>query len=169
MPPTLLLIDVQRNMLEPPQPVPGAAGVTAAIADLLAGARSAGAAVIHVRNNGGSDDPDAPGTRGWELVHDALPGEALLDKRVADAFEDTALGTLLPPRAELVVAGLQSEFCIRATSLGALEHGHGVSLVRGAHATYDGERPAREISLEVERELAAAGARILDPADIVFG
>jgi nicotinamidase-related amidase len=38
----LLLVDVQRNMLEPPEPVPQAETVGAAIEDLLERARSAG-------------------------------------------------------------------------------------------------------------------------------
>ena len=65
----LLLVDVQRNMLEPPEPVPEAGPVGEAIRVLLGRARSAGTTVIHVRNNGDDDDPDAPGTPGWELVH----------------------------------------------------------------------------------------------------
>jgi nicotinamidase-related amidase len=63
---TLLLIDVQRNMLLlPPQPVPDAPTVGPEIAQILERARHSGAMVIHVRNNGGKDDPDAPGPRAW--------------------------------------------------------------------------------------------------------
>ncbi|WP_326565801.1 isochorismatase family protein [Amycolatopsis rhabdoformis] len=169
MVPVLLLIDVQHNMLLPPEPVPAAATVAPAIAAVLARARAAGASVIHVRNNGTDDDPDVPGTPGWELIHDVLPGEPVVDKSTPDSFADTPLSTLLPPGAPLVVAGLQSDFCVRATTLEALRRGHAVTLVTDAHATYDGSVPAAEASAAVAAELASAGAS-LAPSEVVhFG
>lgn len=165
----LLLIDVQRNMLLPPQPVPDAPVVGRTIAEILERARRAGAMVIHVRNNGGEDDPDAPGTSGWELVHEAAGHEAIVDKRTPDAFAGTGLGSLLADAREVVIVGMQSEYCVRETSLSALARGLAVVLAQGAHATYDdGTRTAQEISTATEAELAQAGARILDSADIAF-
>lgn len=38
---------------------------------------------------------------------------------------------------DVVIAGMQSEYCISATSLTALGEGFTVQLVSGAHATYD--------------------------------
>ena len=164
----LLLVDVQRNMLEPPEPVPEAGPVGAAIQDLLDRARSAGTTVIHVRNNGDDDDPDAPGTPGWELVHHAAPDEYVVDKDECDAFAGTGLSALVPESATVIVAGMQSEFCIRETSLAALRQGHPVVLVRGAHATYDGDVPARQTSQGIEAELSAAGVSVIDPAELRF-
>jgi hypothetical protein len=57
---------------------------------------------------------------------------------------------------------------VRATSLSALRRGHTVTLVRGAHATYDGDTPAKETSQRVEEELAAAGVAVVDPAGVTF-
>ncbi|GAA3442630.1 isochorismatase family protein [Planomonospora venezuelensis] len=162
----LLLIDVQRNMLLPPRPVPAAEAVSAAITALLERARAAGMPVIFVRNNGGEDDPDATGTPGWELVHEVRPGEFVVDKHTPDAFAGTGLAWLLPPTASVVVAGMQSEWCVRETSLAALGHGHAVILARGAHATYDDGGPAADISRKVEEELAAAGVRVTEASDL---
>src|SRR5215475_1407054 len=140
---TLLLIDVQRNMLLAPHPVPDAPAVGPKIAEILDRARRSGATVIHVRNNGGTDDPDALGTTGWELVHDVAADEAVVDKHTPDGFADTELGSLLADACEVVIAGMQSEYCVRETSLAALRRGLFVLLVRGAHATYgDGQRTA---------------------------
>lgn len=166
---TLLMIDVQRNMLLPPQPVPDAPAVGFKIARILEQARSSGAMVVHVRNNGGEDDPDAPGTTGWELVHDVTESEAVIDKSTPDSFAGTGLGSLLTDARALVIVGMQSEYCVRETSLAALGQGFTVLLPRGAHATYgDGKRSATEIAAAVEDELAHAGARILDPDDVTF-
>jgi nicotinamidase-related amidase len=155
----LLLIDVQRNMLEPPTPVPAADAVSARIDDLLGRARSAGSAIVHVRNNGAGDDPDAPGSAGWELTHQAEDGEPIVDKYETDAFAGTALADLIPATAAIVVAGMQSEYCIRATSLAALRRGHQVTLAAGAHATYDDGDAS---------ELGTAGVAVIDASDVTF-
>ena len=102
---TLLMIDVQRNMLLPPQPVPDAPAVGSSIARILEQARSSGAMVVHVRNNGSKDDPDAPGTTGWELVHDVAGNEAVIDKHTPNSFAGTDLGSLLADARELVIIG----------------------------------------------------------------
>ncbi|GAA4437901.1 hypothetical protein GCM10023148_44850 [Actinokineospora soli] len=120
----LVLVDVQRNMVRPPTPVPGAEEIDAAVTTLLTRARIAGAQVVHVRNNGGTGDPDETGTPGWELVHDVVGGEHIVDKAESDAFAGTELADLVPPGARLVVAGMQSEYCVRATALSALRRGH---------------------------------------------
>lgn len=168
MSPVLLMIDVQRNMLEPPLPVPAAGPVGAAIRDVLDRARNAGAQVVHVRNNGSDDDPDAPGSEGWELIHEVRHGEPVVDKWVPDSFDGTGLDKLLPAGSPLIVVGMQSEFCVQATCLAALERGHEVTLVRDAHATYDDDVPAAEASRWVEDELRAAGVMVIGSEDVRF-
>ncbi len=164
----LLVIDAQRNMLLPPEPVRDADRIGEAIADLLAEARAAGAPVVHIRNNGGPDDPDAPGTPGWELVHEVRAGEHLVDKAEPDAFAGTGLEKLLPAGAPVVVVGVQSEYCVRETSLAAVRRGHPVTLVRDAHGTYSGQDPADVIAGRVEDELCAAGVCVLPRDEVTF-
>lgn len=171
----LLLIDVQKNMLLPPEPVPDAATVGPAIAAVLAEARAAGTVIVHIRNTGSEDDPDFPGAPGWELVHDVREGEHVVDKPLQDAFAETDLADLIPADAALTIVGMQSEYCVRETSLAALQRGHAVTLVRGAHATYPGKIDAHsgvlaaaDVSARIETELAAAGASIVDVADVNF-
>ncbi|HEY3866900.1 MAG TPA: isochorismatase family protein [Actinocrinis sp.] len=164
----LLLIDVQNNMLLPPEPVPDAAAVGPAIRGVLGRARERGATVVHIRNAGGSGDPDEPGTSGWELVHEVRGGESVVDKDHPDAFQETDLADVIPPNAPLVLVGMQSEYCVRETALAALDRKHPVTLVRGAHATYPGDEPAEVTSRQIEEELAKAGVKIVDPADVEF-
>ncbi|WP_134669826.1 MULTISPECIES: isochorismatase family protein [unclassified Amycolatopsis] len=168
MAPALLLIDVQNNMLLPPTPIPDANRVAAAITHVLERARAADAQVVHIRNNGTGDDPDVPGTSGWELVHEVRPGEHVVDKQTPDSFADTQLGSLLPKSTPLVVAGMQSDFCVRATALAALNRGHEVTLVRDAHATYDDELSAAEESARVNEELSTAGVKLVGSEEVVF-
>ncbi|MHA6764528.1 isochorismatase family protein [Streptacidiphilus sp. PAMC 29251] len=164
----LLLIDVQRNMLEPPTPVPDAPAVAAALTELLERARQAGATVVHIRNNGGAQDPDAPGSPGWELVHQPFPEEFVADKFSSDGFLGTGIAERLPQDDVLVLAGFQSEYCIRATAVSGLAQGYRVVVAGGAHGTFPDGEPAAEISARIERELAAAGVDVLPYQEIRF-
>ena len=166
---TLLLIDVQRNMLEPPGRVPCAARLLTVLDGLLERARAAGTAVVHVRHNGGPGEPDFPGTPGWELYRAPVLGEAIVDKLEADAFAGTDLARLIPAGSAVVTAGLASDFWVRATVLSGLRQGYAMRLVRGGHGAYDGEgRSGGQIEREIERELAEAGAQIVVPGLPLF-
>lgn len=165
-----LLIDAQVNQFEPPWPVTGAEELIPRLAGLVDAARAAGAPVIFVRNCGGPEDPDQLGEPGWEL-HPAFvpaPGDPVLDKTTLDTFASTDLDGRLRAlgAGRLVVAGLQSNYCIRATTLGALEHGYAVTVVSDGHSTIeDGVTPAAEVSAAINAEL---GDRVtLLPADDV--
>ena len=114
----LLILDVQHNMLAPPPAgIPAGASVGPNIATILAHARAAvpPPRIVHVRNAGDAGEPDEPGTRGFELVNAPLPGEYVVDKRKNNAFVGTDLGKIIPPTAEIIMVGMQSDFCIRAT------------------------------------------------------
>ena len=94
--------------------------VIANICDLVAKARSAGVPVIWVQH---SDDDVVANTEGWRYVPE-LPreqSEALVHKQHVDAFEATTLETELAQRhvGRLVVAGAQTDACVRATLHGA--------------------------------------------------
>jgi len=161
----LLVVDMQRSMFELTPAVADGPTLIATLEGLIARARAAGAPVLYVRNCGGPGDPDAPGTTGWELSP-ALPrlsAEPIVDKKQPDAFEGTNLRTLLQSRGirRLVVAGLQSEFCIAATCRGAHARGYTVTLVEDAHGTDDtpdGGPTAREITARENAALLADGA-----------
>src|ERR1700746_1177250 len=93
----LMLIDVQRNMLEQPAPVPSAPSIRDALEDLLLRARRAGALVVHVQNDGPPGEPDEPGTDGWQLVFPVSAGELIMRKDQPDTFA----ANLPFPRSEL--------------------------------------------------------------------
>ena len=139
-----MLIDVQRNMLEPPTPVPAAASIRDALQDLLLRARQAGALVIHVQNDGSPGDPDEPGTDGWQLVFPAGSGELIVRKDQTDTFAaNPGLAGELAAKeiTEVIIAGMQSNYCVAESSRGALKQGLQAILASGAHATYDEDEP----------------------------
>ena len=168
----LMLIDVQRNMLEPPAPVPSAVSTREALQDLLLRARQAGALVIHVQNDGPPGEPDEPGTDGWQFVFPVSAGELIVRKDQDDTFAaNPALAEELSAKGitEVVIAGMQSNYCVAESSRGALKQGLQAVLASGAHATYDEGEPASAISTQIERELATEGVIVLPYYEVSFG
>jgi nicotinamidase-related amidase len=63
----------------------------------------------------------------------------------------------------IVAFGIQSECCVLETSKGALTSGFDVTLLSGAHSTYDTTtRTAAQIEQDVEDQLGKLGAHIMD-------
>ena len=192
----LLLLDVQEGMLSGKKAVPAATQVRTSITTILNHARYKAKPpplIIHVRNDGGSGEPDELGTPGWQLIHKPLSGEQVIDKSKNNAFAGTNLTKLISEDAEIVVVGLQSDFCVRATCSAALGRGNTVLLIRGSHTTFDrlevlhggyhdrlrsvassnkfyqsggGITPAGKIEREIEAELEEAGVVVLDMKDL---
>src|SRR5882762_4744046 len=173
----LLVVDVQVNMLvDPPEGVPSAAMIRANISQIIEQARSANPPplIVHVRNTGDKGEPDEPNTPGWQLVFPPLAHEPVIDKPECNAFAGTKLGDLFTPNADIVVIGMQSDWCIRATCIGGLQRGNKVMLVKKAHATYDGRpeklggvaKRASSIEAEIETELKEAGVISVEMSDL---
>jgi nicotinamidase-related amidase len=131
----LLVIDVQNGVV-------GQAydrdSVVANIATLLDKARAAGVEVVWVAHN--SEELPRDSER-WQYVPELVrrDGEPLVHKAYGDSFEDTDLESVLAVRgvSRLVVAGAQTDECIRSTLHGAITRGYDAMLVSDAHTTED--------------------------------
>jgi nicotinamidase-related amidase len=131
----LLVVDVQNGIVE------GAYerdAVVANVGSLVEKARRERVPVVWVQH---SDEQLARGTDDWRIVPELAPGDAepLVEKSYADSFEDTSLETVLSDLrvGRLVVAGAQTDECIRSTIHGALVRGYDATLVSDAHTTED--------------------------------
>jgi nicotinamidase-related amidase len=63
---------------------------------------------------------------------------------------------------KIVAFGIQSDYCVRGTSKGAIEAGFDLTLLHGAHSTYDiKNKNAEQIEKEIEEELKALGAKVI--------
>lgn len=173
----LLLLDIQLGMLaDPPGGVPSSQSIKENIARILNEARTARPLplIVHVRNMGDTGEPDEPNTPGWQLIFPPLPHELVIDKLKNNAFAGTKLGDIIPPDAEIVIAGFQTDYSVRATCSAALGRGNEVLLIKGAHGTYDrievlhggGVTPAHRIEAEIEEELEEAGVHLLEMKDV---
>ena len=132
----LLVVDVQKGV------VGGAHerdAVVANVASLVEKARSQHVPVVWVQHS--DDDNLARESDEWRLVPELARDDAepIVEKRYADSFEETTLETVLAQLAvgRLVVAGAQTDECIRSTLHGALVRGYDATLVSDAHTTED--------------------------------
>src|SRR3712207_3578651 len=131
----LVVIDVQNGVVAETHERDA---VVANIGTLVDRARDEGVPVVWVQH---SDDQLKRGTPAWEYVSELVcrEGEPVVHKGYGDSFEDTELEAVLAQAnvARLVVAGAQSDGCIRATIHGAFVRGYDVTLVGDAHTTED--------------------------------
>jgi len=131
----LIVIDVQNDV------VGGAYErdtVVTNIGTLVGKARAAGVDVVWVQHNGDNLPRDS---EGWQYVPELVRDdtEALVHKSYGDSFEETDLEAVLAERGigRLVVAGAQTDECIRSTLHGAITRGYDATLVGDAHTTED--------------------------------
>ena len=143
------------------------------VKNLIVRARSAQIPIVYVQNNGGSGDPDAYGTLGWEIHPSITPveGDAVVQKETPDAFHETDLHRELESRGikELVIAGLQTEYCIDTTCRRAFSLGYNVILVGDAHSTWDSSCfTAQQIIEHHNRVLSGWFATLKNEREIQF-
>ena len=131
----LVVIDVQNGVMA------GAHkrdAVIANIGSLVEKARSESVPVIWVQH---SSDSLPEGSEPWRYVPElvARESEPVVHKRYGDSFDDTELESVLAERGvgHLVVAGAQTDACIRSTLHGAIVRGYDATLVDDAHTTED--------------------------------
>ena len=132
----LLVIDMQNGVVD------GAHRrdeVVANIGGLVDRARSEDVPVVWIQH---SDAENMPiGSDGWRFVPELTQDDAepVVHKVYADSFEDTDLEAVLADArvGRMVVAGAQTDECIRSTIHGGLVRGYDVTLVGDAHTTED--------------------------------
>jgi nicotinamidase-related amidase len=131
----LLVIDVQNGVVAEAY---DRDRVVANVATLVDKARDAGVDVVWVQDSGDEMPRDS---EAWQLVPELKrrDDEPLVHKTYADSFEDTDLESVLATRGvgRLVVAGAQTDECIRSTLHGAVVRGYDATLVEDAHTTED--------------------------------
>jgi nicotinamidase-related amidase len=172
----LLVIDVQNGVMAGAH---GREGVIATIDALVGKARAAGAPVVWVQHASEGMPRDS---ESWQRVPELERGESepVVHKTYADSFEGTDLESLLAERGvgRLVVAGAQTDECIRTTIHGAFVRGYDVTLVGDAHTTEDlteyGAPPPEQVIAHTNlywQWASAPGRRgeTLASADVSFG
>jgi nicotinamidase-related amidase len=150
----LLVVDVQIGLVA--KKLYAKDELLATIEGAIRAYRAAGELVVFIQHCGGAVRRD---TAGWELlpVLDRRPEDPLVLKTHGNAFLKTELGGVLEERGvrEVLVCGLVTHGCVRATCLGGLAQGLRVRLLGSGHSNWAADAEAKIDA--VEAELARAG------------
>lgn len=136
----LVIIDAQREYRDGALPLAGIDAALDEAAQLLARARKAGTPVVHVKHRG-SGALFNPATPFFDIVGSLqpAPGEAVIEKRLPNAFAGTELRQVLgrTGRKHLILIGFMTHMCVSSTARVALDLGYATTVVGAATATRD--------------------------------
>ncbi len=163
MKPALLLIDLQNDFIDRPGLHPSPEQLLPGIAGLLEGFRAKHLPIVHLRTEVNADGNDrmphwrtqnlwacVRGTHGAQppAILSPLAGEPVVAKRFFSGFANTDLADILRAAGVdlLVVAGLYTHGCVRATVVDAYSQGYTVWLAHDGIASPEEEHA--QLSLE---------------------
>jgi nicotinamidase-related amidase len=141
---TLMIVDVQKGMFNTDDPVANGDEILVTLRQLITQARESGTPIIYIQHIGeensilGLDQPVFP-------IHpDITPrkDDIIIKKHHSDSFQETKLQRELENLhiTRIVLAGIQTEYCVDTTCRRAYSLGYDVRLVQDAHTTWDTEQ-----------------------------
>ena len=142
----LLVVDTQKLITTPD--LYDFNGFEDAVKTLIAAARENNVEVIYVRHDDGVGAELTKGTPGFEIYEgfNPQPGEKIFDKTVNSSFKGTGLLEYLREKnvQTVVVAGLQTDYCIDATIKCGFEHGFKMIVPSNTNSTFDNKYMSAE-------------------------
>ena len=122
------------------------------VRELIKTARENGIEVIYVRHDDGPGQELTRGNDGFEIygAFEPVPGEKIFDKTVNSPFRDTGLLEYLLSKGEnqLILAGLQTDYCMDAAVKCGFEHRFQLIVPEHANSTVDNGFMTAEESYE---------------------
>ncbi len=111
------------------------------VKNLIATARAKNIEVIFVRHDDGVGEALTKGNEGFEIHEEFKPmdTELIFDKVVNSSFKNTGLLEYLKQKkeTEIIIVGLQTEYCIDATIKAGFEHGFKMIVPANTNSTFD--------------------------------
>ncbi len=168
----LLVIDMQVGNFIGSDPIYAGDNLLTKISSLIGKARSAKVPIIYIQNCGGSGDPDEPGTPGWEIHPSIAPvkEDVVIQKKTPDSFNNTNLKSELDAQGakKLIIAGLQTEYCVDTTCRRAFSLGYEVNLVKNAHSTWDSSVLTASQIIAHHNDVLGAFTTVKEESEIQF-
>jgi nicotinamidase-related amidase len=163
----LLVIDVQKGLFKKSTPIYKAEQLLGNINTLVRRAGRAGVPVFYVQH---ANKMLVEGTDDWELHPELerLQTGVAIHKRHGNAFQDTNLREELESRGirRLVITGLVTHGCVKATCIGAKSQGYEVVLVKDGHSSYS--KQAAKLIAEWNEKLSEGTAELRATEEIAF-
>ncbi|WP_379136348.1 cysteine hydrolase family protein [Paenibacillus sp. sgz500958] len=168
----LMIIDVQEGMFSyPDMRLFDEQGVMDRIVSLLEKARAAGIPIVYIQHT--EDEEYTKGTATWQISARITPHEEdlIVEKPTWDAFHRTELNDKLQERGitNLVIAGMQSEFCVDTTCRRAYSLGYSNILVQDAHSTFDSQMLSGGDMVKLQNHiLGGRFVKLLPESEVTF-
>jgi len=152
----LLVIDVQNTLTK--------IGVNTAhmiesINSVIAKVRASNDLVIFIRHGNDNYPGMKIGQDGWQVDSrlSFVEGDTFVNKTASDSFYKSELEPLLKERNvnEVIITGMQTEFCVDATARSALSKDYLVTLISDGHTTTDSDLTAAQVIAHHNRTLAS--------------
>lgn len=135
----LLVVDVQ-NALVLAKPF-AVEEVINNIKKLIKICRENNVEVIYIQHNDEIGGEFEPNTEGWRIYREVSPNinEEVISKNYNSAFKETNLKKYLNNKgiSELIITGMQTEYCFDATCKVAFEYGFKVIIPEKTNTTFD--------------------------------
>lgn len=164
----LLIIDVQQGLFSKSTPIYKAEELLRNINSLVDRAHRARVPVFYVQHSDARTLLE--GSPGWRLHSQLQPRvtDCIVHKQHGNAFEDTGLDEALKSRnvTSVVITGLVTHGCVRATCIGALQMGYRVILVRDGHSSFS--KQAARLIEEWNQKLSAQQVELKSTLEIEF-
>lgn len=170
----LVIIDVQVELFQNfVNPLYKADGLIKNIKSLIEKARVSKTPVIYVQHTESDEESMGKGKPGWQIHQEVRPlkEDTVVLKYTPDSFHNTNLHEILSSKNidKIVIAGLQTEYCIDTTCRRAYILGYNTILVKDAHSTYDnGTLTASQIIEHHNRVIGSWFAKVIPSDEINF-
>ena len=151
---TLLIVDAQKGITTPA--LYAYERFVQNVTRLISTARENDVEIIYIRHDDGPGSALTPGTDGFEIFEAFSPNtkERIFDKTVNSPFKNSGLLKYLREKGEkeLIVAGLQTDYCMDATVKCGFEHGFHMIVPAYANTTFDNAYLSAESSYRYHNE-----------------
>lgn len=120
------------------------------IKTLICEARKNDVEIVYIRHDDGPGTGFSKGDMDFEIFEEFAPeeNERIFDKTVNSAFHDsTGLVEYLSEKneKEIIIVGLQTDFCIDATIKSGFEHGYEMIVPEYTNSTFDNDYMKKDI------------------------
>jgi nicotinamidase-related amidase len=133
-------------------------------------ARLADNPVFYILYTETGESPRAEGQPLWEIIPNLAPEkkDITVIKYHTDSFFKTNLEASLRQQNinDLVICGIQTEFCVDTTCKSAFSHGFSVELASDGHSTYDSDLLSARQIIAHHNSILTQFARIAPTSDI---
>lgn len=171
----LLVVDVQNAMFSYPDfKLHNEEQVLDNITRLIEKAREVKMPIVYIQHTDPDDHEYQEGTMTWEIHPRIQPlsTDMVVQKRKCDAFYQTNLQEVLEKLQieELIIVGMQTEFCIDTSVRSAFSKGYKNILVKDAHSTFNNGNLTGSQIINHHNDVLGGGrfATLKETKDITF-